>query len=226
MFKTQGGNEKSKGASPDEPTSVLLSPRTCLWARLETRLSIVCHRLVRETVWRPHEGVQLWNATTWCLTVQPNSDTLKVKCLEKRREVLQNENENMKLDDVAGVVRRMGKHRPILMLFTKRSTRDEIWRKAKASPICWDEETGFTEHLTREDWRLGRYDGQELNRLEDWRRPSSRLQRSWGLHQWKAYHAVINSYRFKATLVLLNGDKVITGLSELMLHFLSNLLIS
>lgn len=63
-----------------------------------------------------------------------------------------------KMEDVVDVVHRVGRptenrHRQIIILFSKRSVRDEVWRQTKSSRICKEEGVRFAEDLTQEDWK-------------------------------------------------------------------------
>ncbi|MEQ2198788.1 hypothetical protein XENOCAPTIV_018391, partial [Xenoophorus captivus] len=63
-----------------------------------------------------------------------------------------------KMEDAIDVVHRVGRpaenrHRQILILFAKRSVRDEVWKHTKSSRICKEEGIQFAEDLTQEDWK-------------------------------------------------------------------------
>lgn len=40
----------------------------------------------------------------------------------------------------------------IIILFARRTVRDDIWRCTKASPVCKEEGIRFAEDLIQEDW--------------------------------------------------------------------------
>nr|XP_009302241.1 uncharacterized protein si:ch211-196c10.15 [Danio rerio] len=65
-----------------------------------------------------------------------------------------------KLEDIVDTVHRVGKKelgkpRQVIVQFTMRKYRDEIWRSTKNSSVCRDHGVRFTEDMTRED-RLAR----------------------------------------------------------------------
>lgn len=64
----------------------------------------------------------------------------------------------MKMDEAVDVVHRVGRitegrHRPVIIVFTRRSMRDEIWRRTKVSAVCKEEGIRFAEDLVQEDWK-------------------------------------------------------------------------
>lgn len=63
-----------------------------------------------------------------------------------------------KMTEEVDVVHRVGrmmenKQRQIIILFTRRTVRDDIWRRTKASPVCREKGIRFAEDLIQEDWR-------------------------------------------------------------------------
>ncbi|ROL41603.1 hypothetical protein DPX16_22946 [Anabarilius grahami] len=63
---------------------------------------------------------------------------------------------NAKMDEAVDIVHRLGsrmdnKNRNVIVLFTQRRVKDEIWRHTKASLICKTEGVRFAKMLPRED---------------------------------------------------------------------------
>lgn len=63
---------------------------------------------------------------------------------------------NAKMDEAVDIVHRLGrrmdnKNRNVIVLFTQRRVKDEIWRRTKTSLICKTEGVRFAEMLPRED---------------------------------------------------------------------------
>lgn len=61
-----------------------------------------------------------------------------------------------KMDEAVDVVYRVGRamenrQRQIIVLFARRTVRDDIWRRTKASPVCKEEGIRFAEDLIQED---------------------------------------------------------------------------
>ncbi|MEQ2316974.1 hypothetical protein AMECASPLE_037973 [Ameca splendens] len=61
------------------------------------------------------------------------------------------------MEEAVDSVHRVGRktenrHRQILVLFFKRTIRDDIWKKTKSSVVCREEGVRFAEDLTREDF--------------------------------------------------------------------------
>lgn len=68
-----------------------------------------------------------------------------------------------RLEEEVDVVHRLGKkmenkHRNVIVLFTRRIMKEEIWRKTKKSAYCQERGIRFAEMLPKEDW-------EERNRL-------------------------------------------------------------
>lgn len=62
-----------------------------------------------------------------------------------------------KLEDVVDTVHRIGKKEPgkprqMIVQFTMRKYRDEVWKSTKNSSVCRDHRVRFTENFTKEDW--------------------------------------------------------------------------
>lgn len=62
-----------------------------------------------------------------------------------------------KMEDAVDVVHRVGRkmdnrHRQIIVLFSKRNVRDDIWKKTKSSAVCKEAGVRFTEDLTKDDF--------------------------------------------------------------------------
>lgn len=108
---------------------------------------------VKERILDQERYKRRWNLRIKGKKENPNENikTETVNLLTKIAPDLKN------LEDAVDIVHRVGKmkengQRQILILFTKRAVRDDIWKRTKKSPVCKEEGIRFAEDLTREDW--------------------------------------------------------------------------
>lgn len=96
----------------------------------------------------------------WCLRIkgikESVNENIRAEVVELLGKIAPDLKE--KMNEAVDVVHRVGramenKHRQIIILFARRTVRDDIWRRTKGSPVCKEEGIRFAEDLIQEDWR-------------------------------------------------------------------------
>lgn len=95
----------------------------------------------------------------WCLRIKGFEEKTDENIREQVIEILREIAPDMesKVEEAVDIVHRMGrkvenKNRPVIVLFSKRWMKEEIWRRTKNSQICRERGIRFAEVLPREDW--------------------------------------------------------------------------
>lgn len=94
----------------------------------------------------------------WCLRVrgvkEKNDENLRVTIIPLLQKLVPEM--AAKMDQAVDVVHRLGKkednrNRQVIILFSLRHVKEEVWRRTKRSPICQAEGISFAEMMPRED---------------------------------------------------------------------------
>lgn len=92
----------------------------------------------------------------WCLRLKGMKETKDENIRENVLQILQKITPELKLEEAVDIVHRLGKradgrNRNVVVLFTQRRIKEEIWKRSKDSSVCKREGVSFTEMLPQED---------------------------------------------------------------------------
>lgn len=92
----------------------------------------------------------------WCLRMKGVKENKDEDLRRFVLQIFQKLAPDLKLEEAVDIVHRLGKrvdgkNRNVIILFTQRRVKEEIWKRSKGSTVCKDEGISFAEMLPQED---------------------------------------------------------------------------